>query len=302
MKKTKLFILLLFSSLFITYSQSVATYDITFTSVWNSSDHGTLPDDAHWSKLVGSNHNNDVTFLEMGQLATQGIEDIAELGDNNIFMDFEVLQAINSGKAEQYINGNSLASAAGNININSLEVSEDFPLLTLVSMIAPSPDWMIAVNSVNLRDGNFWKNRVSIDLYPYDAGTDDGLTYNAANANSNPQEVITSLIEVGPFNDQKIGTLTITLQSVLSIEEFNSDLVKLYPNPLTTNLYISAPDDNLVTETTIYDVLGKEVLNSENGTNKNLQTINVANLNRGFYIVKLKFVKGESILKKIVIN
>ena len=157
-------------------SQSVAIYDITFTSVWNTTDHGTLPGGAHWSKLVGANHNGNVSFLQMGQMATSGIEDIAEKGNNDEFRDNEVNPTIPTD-TQQYINGSSLGSATGTIMISNLAVSEDFPLLTLVSMIAPSPDWMIAVNGINLRDGGNWKPLMTIDLFPYDAGTDNGTDY-----------------------------------------------------------------------------------------------------------------------------
>ena len=72
MKKTTFKIL--FLTLFVgnIYGQSTAIYDITFTSTWNSTDHGTLPGNAHWSDLVGAKHNSNVTFLEMGAMATTG--------------------------------------------------------------------------------------------------------------------------------------------------------------------------------------------------------------------------------------
>ncbi|WP_250434230.1 T9SS type A sorting domain-containing protein [Hanstruepera flava] len=299
---TLLYSILAFIITNITYSQSIATYDIIFTSSWNSTDHGTLPTNAHWSRLVGANHNSNVTFLEMGQLATQGIEDVAELGDNTVFMAIEVEQAINNGNAEQYINGSSLAHATGTIEIMALEVSEDYPLLTLVSMIAPSPDWMIAISGINLRANDSWRTTISIDLYPYDAGTDDGVNYTSANADSNPQGVITSLVNISPFNDQKIGTLTISLQDVLGVEEFQSESVKLFPNPTTTNFNIASAPNNVVTETTIYNVLGKQILKVANTKNNKLQTINVANLKKGVYLVNMKFKNEESVLKKIIIH
>ena len=45
------------------------------------------------------------------------------------------------------------------------------PLVTLVSMLGPSPDWFIGVSGLNLRDGNRWKEIVEVDLYPYDGGS-----------------------------------------------------------------------------------------------------------------------------------
>lgn len=45
MKKVLQLILFLLCS--ITFSQSVATYDIVFESYWNASDHSTLPPSPH---------------------------------------------------------------------------------------------------------------------------------------------------------------------------------------------------------------------------------------------------------------
>ncbi|MBT8262857.1 MAG: hypothetical protein KJO05_08545 [Bacteroidia bacterium] len=64
------------------FSQSEATYSINYTSTWSETTHphpgGNFPASAHYSKLVGATHNDQVVFLEMGSLATPGIEDIAE--------------------------------------------------------------------------------------------------------------------------------------------------------------------------------------------------------------------------------
>ena len=55
-------------------------------------------------------------------------------------------------------------------------VSEDYPLVSIVSMIAPSPDWIVGVDAMNLIvDGDFVASK-EVDLYAYDAGTEGGDT------------------------------------------------------------------------------------------------------------------------------
>ena len=142
---------------FNSFSQSNATYTITFNSEWNASNHGTLPDDAHWSKLVGANHNSAVSFWELNQTASQGIEDVSEIGSNTAFIT-EITASISEGNTQQYINGSNLNSALGTIVID-VEVSEDYPHLTLASMIAPSPDWFIGVNNLSLLDEELLENK-----------------------------------------------------------------------------------------------------------------------------------------------
>lgn len=51
-------------------------------------------------------------------------------------------------------------------------------LVSLVSMIFPSPDWIVGVSGLELcaRNGSWIESRV-LNLYPWDAGTDSGPTY-----------------------------------------------------------------------------------------------------------------------------
>lgn len=44
--------------------------------------------------------------------------------------------------------------------------------------VGPSPDWVVGVNGLNLCLKNCsWIENLVIDLFPYDAGTDDGISY-----------------------------------------------------------------------------------------------------------------------------
>jgi len=308
MKKTTL---TLFLSIFLAlnaFTQSTATYDITFTSTWNATDHGTLPSNAHWSDLVGANHNSNITFLEIGAMASPGIKDVAELGSNGVF-NSEVQSEINSGNAQQWFQESVNPFAAiASATLSNVVISEDFPLLTLASMIAPSPDWMIAVNSLNLWDTstNRWKESFSIDLYPYDAGTEEGYGYSINNLPTSPQGVITNVAGATgyPFNNEKIGTLTVTFKSTtLSIEDINSfENVNLFPNPNVSGI-LSISNASKIDRISVFDVLGKKVKQLKlKETSQNIQTIDISELNKGVYIIKLYGYEGESISKKLIVN
>lgn len=298
--KTKLLILALAIPLF-AISQTTASYTVTFNSVWNSTDHGSLPPNAHWSKLVGVNHNNAVSFVGLGEIATEGIEKVAEKGENDIF-EAEVNAEITNGNAEQYIDGNSLSTATGNVTINNLLVSEDFPLLTLVSMIAPSPDWMIMVSNVDLRENNQWKTSVTIDLYPTDAGTDSGTSYTAGNIDTNPQIPIFRIQDMYGFNDQKIGTMTITLNEVLSVDDFSisQNSLQIFPNPTTDGKVSFNSKQQQIQSIAFYNVLGKRV--DSRIVNSNTVDFNLNHLNSGIYIVKVKLFDNTELVKRIVLK
>ncbi len=206
-----------------------ATYNVTFTSNWSTAAHPNrnFPSNDHWSPLVGATHTEGVHYWSRGGMATTGFKNIAETGAHTRFRS-EVEQSIQSGAANQYINGGPLATGLGNISITSLEVDADFPLLTLISMIAPSPDWVIAVDGISLLDDDGkWVVSQTIDLYPYDAGTDSGTEYGSPNQVTNPQASIGSLKGQYPFSDEKIGTLTIQLVTADIDARFEADVKEI---------------------------------------------------------------------------
>ncbi len=288
-------------------AQSTATYDINFTSTWNAADHGTLPGNAHWSNLVGANHNGDVIFLEMGGTATVGIENVAEAGSNTVF-NSEVQTAINAGDAEQWLQESfSPFAAISSATLSDVVVSEDYSLLTLVSMIAPSPDWMIAVSGLNLWDSSLseWKETFTVDLFPYDAGTENGFGYSGDNTATTPRGIITTIAGAAgyPFNSEKIGTLTITFKSsTLSLGAIeNLSEVSIYPNPSSTG-QITVTNSTLLSGIEIYDVLGKRVKQIAIDSSDSRYNIATNDLNKGVYILRLTTSSGKTESKKLVIN
>nr|WP_321236791.1 spondin domain-containing protein [uncultured Psychroserpens sp.] len=293
------------------YAQdSRASYTITFTSTWdtetndpvNGNSTAALPGNAHWSNLVGATHKGSVALLEMGSLATVGVKNVAELGDNNAIMS-EVQSLITAGTADQFLQMPFDSFAPRTFaTLMNIEVDENFPFLSVLSMIAPSPDWMIAVNSINLRDGNSWVQSLTIPMFPYDAGTDSGINYTSGNQPTVPAQPITSLINIAPFNDKPIGTLTITFNQTLNVSEQELSQVRLFPNPSNGLLNITTTASNILSKAFVYDVLGKQVAKFDNNNSNQQLQFDLANLKTGIYLVRLALQDGSSITKKIVLN
>ena len=59
--------------------------------------------------------------------------------------------------------------------------------------LIPSPDWFVGLASFDMCQRNRWKKYVEIDLYPLDAGTDNGLAFSSPNWPSKPAEPIYQL-------------------------------------------------------------------------------------------------------------
>lgn len=304
MKNLILYTFLIYSSIGISIAQnSTATYRVVFESNWSQKTHphpsGNIPSNAHWSKLVGATHNDQVTFFEMGSISSPGFENVAELGSNSVFFS-EINTAIDNDTASSLIDGPGLSSALGSMIINEVTTTNEHPLISLVSMIAPSPDWVIAINSTPLRDDTEnWVDEITFDVYPYDAGTDSGTDYTSSNMDANPKEPISSLQGILPFSSEKMGTITITLQEViLSTNDFEDlETISVYPNPAQNSITIS--NKIVLNSVEIYSVLGNKVLSKLN-LNKQSETIDISHLPSGIYLINTVDSDKKSVTKKIV--
>jgi len=184
-------------------SESFADYRITFDGTWSADTHNTLfPANAHFSGLVGAVHNDQVVFWEPGQIASDGIELMAETGGKSIFLQ-EIESAINSGYALSAIDGPGIATSPGSASIE-IRVTVDNPLVTLTTMLAPSPDWFAGFHGIRLYDGESFVQSISIDGVVYDSGTDSGPQYTSGDSDTQPREPIartTSNPADSPFVD-----------------------------------------------------------------------------------------------------
>ncbi len=175
-----------------------ATYRVTFVSEWTSQSHPTdFPGGAHFSPLIGSTHNTDGMIWSPGEFATAGVELMAETGGTSILRN-EINALINTGHSENLITGRG-SDAVDMVSIE-FEVSYSHPLVSLVTMIAPSPDWFVGVHGVDLIENKFWVDEVMYDLLPYDSGTDSGVSFTSSNIDTNPAEPI-SLITTTPLDN-----------------------------------------------------------------------------------------------------
>lgn len=189
-----------------------ATYTVTYTGTWTAAaTPGGVPDGAHFSPLIGGVHNGSVEFLEAGGTATAGIESMAERGRTAALSE-EIKAA--GANALSVLRKESGSGTTDSSTFESVVLTPDHHRITLLSMIAPSPDWFIGVFGLSLLDaeGN-WVEALTVDLHPYDAGTEEGEEFSFDNPATVPQGTITSLRDTDNFSDAPMATLTFTLNS-----------------------------------------------------------------------------------------
>jgi hypothetical protein len=195
-----------------TPTQRSARYRLTFTSSWSAATHpNDFPSTAHFSALVGATHDASATFWREGASATRGIQDMAERGRTSP-LDQEVEAAIRAGTADRVWIGGGIDSTPGSVSIE-FDISDRYPLVTFVSMIAPSPDWFVGVAGLQLMQGGEWSAERRIDLVPWDAGTDSGVTFTSPDRETQPRSVISRIL-AAPLSPggsvTPLGTFTFT--------------------------------------------------------------------------------------------
>ena len=183
------------------------TYQVTFEGNWTlaSTPGGVVPG-AHFTTLIGGVHGSGVTFWQAGSRASAGVELVAELGSTGTFRGEVAGSPHTRSVIEQGVAGGGTGSGTFTI-----DVTRSHPFVTLLSMIAPSPDWFVGISGVSLLDGaNEWRQSHVVDLFPYDAGTEDGTEFSLSNPDTNPQGVVTRIAGTGKFSSVRMARLTFT--------------------------------------------------------------------------------------------
>jgi hypothetical protein len=210
-KKSLLSIVMIAASAFA--QAETHTFEVTLDSNWNSKDHLSAPRNAHFSPVVAVTHNSSFDLFNLGSQTSKAIEPLAELGRTAAALETIELanqdgQIIDSVETENMFIRNQKSQSF------QVVASEKSPFLSLISMIAPSPDWVVSVSNLKLvsSQGTPIQSLVRIPLYAIDAGTesgDQGGNFSINNPASSPHRP--SQILVGPGFGAPFAHLTIKL-------------------------------------------------------------------------------------------
>ena len=218
-----------------------ATYRVTFEGKFTASALASgvsVPSGEHFTTLIGAVHNGSATFWSSGGTASAGVEAVAELGTTGTFKS-EVNAAMPDALAviEQSVASGGTATATVDIVVTTAH-----PLVTLLTMIAPSPDWFAGVSGLSLLDAqNVWLAQHQVDLFPYDAGTEEGTEFSLNNAATSPQGTIASIQGTGKFSNEPIATLAFDLLAAPVITTTSPILVTENETAVAT---LTATDDD----------------------------------------------------------
>lgn len=165
---------------------SEASYKITITGTWKSPQFS-VPAGAHFTYFSGMVHNKGSQLWKSESFATVGLEAIAETGyQGPLFEEVDSIIAKNAAITQINI---PPPSPEGTIT-RTVYLNSNFSCISFASMIAPSPDWFVGVTGLNLYHSGVWLKDTTLQLYVYDAGTEDGDVFDYNNPSTIPRQQI----------------------------------------------------------------------------------------------------------------
>lgn len=170
----------------------VVEYTVVLKSTWTAANHpfeypaaGALSG-PHFSGLIGASHNAAYMLFTEGVAPTPGLENLSEQG-KHAPLDEEIRAAAATGAVGQLFESGPLKDFGDSL-VTTVRVDAAHPMVSLVAMIAPSPDWFTGAANVALRENGSWVTERTLMLSAYDSGGDDGTTYKAPDRDTNPKK------------------------------------------------------------------------------------------------------------------
>lgn len=154
-----------------------ARYRVEFESLFCDYDRygypATCPEDPHTSGIFAVTHNDHDPLWRLGEYASPGIKDMAETGNLTLLRQ-EWDEHARKDHA-LYHKSHGGISGVGTATFE-ITVNKDYSLFSFATMLAPSPDWFVGMDQVELWNNtdNGWFRELSFELDAIDAGTDGG--------------------------------------------------------------------------------------------------------------------------------
>ena len=169
----------------------------------------------------------------------------------------EIYREKRYGNVYSLIRANGPTKTPGNTTLTNIHVDGDRSLVSVMTMIFPSPDWFLGISNVDMCDPmtGEWRENLTRDLFPYDSGTDDGTSFQSPDSPSNPRKNIFligkdddtnfksnhPIRRLGKFTFSKIPTKTCKGKAYYSLK-FEAEWSNMtHPSPVFPNNSMFSP-------------------------------------------------------------
>lgn len=153
-----------------------AKYKVVFYNKLSDSGHfkDIVPEGGlAFSPMTGVTHDPRISLFTTRGFASKGLEMVCETGSNSLLME----EAYAYGHRVTSVVGGDGGIVGGTKGYIEVNATCDNYYLTATSMIAPSPDWIVQINNLPLRQNNSFINEKWGRLFAYDCGTDSGREF-----------------------------------------------------------------------------------------------------------------------------
>lgn len=168
-----------------------ADVSIVFTYTWteaNETEAANYPSNAHFSDTICALSTTSTLFVR-GATASAGFVELSETGASATLI--KELEDNEDVPENGVLRSPALSpgTSVGKLASFNFTVTPDVSYIGCVSMIAPSPSWVVGMRDRSLCDektGKFFSTS-QILLTPYTSGSDTGASYSAADSKADPQ-------------------------------------------------------------------------------------------------------------------
>lgn len=174
-----------------------AKYELVFEGMWSKYTHPEeFPEDhsqAYFSDIIGASHSNEFRMWNYSSYASDGVKELAE-GGSTKKLESELKQV--SSKTRTIIKARGLHYPTLNTKTTAVFRTDRYHhLVSILSKLAPSPDWMVGVSGLELCQSDCtWAIQRVLNLYLWDAGTSSGSAFPAEQSTPTiPQDRIHSI-------------------------------------------------------------------------------------------------------------
>uniref|UniRef100_A0A2H1VPY7 Spondin-1 n=1 Tax=Spodoptera frugiperda TaxID=7108 RepID=A0A2H1VPY7_SPOFR len=183
---------------------SEARYEVIFYGKWSRVAHPrhypSKPDDNGYSHMVGCSHVYNYSLWQQGINASDGLKILAETADSSVLEREIISQMGERSGTRTLIRGKRRHHPYMSEPSHALfRVDRFHHLFSIAVGMRPSPDWFLGTSKFELCTDEGWLEEEEIPLYPWDAGTMDGISYESQPTVSTPRDNV-ERVEVGSFN------------------------------------------------------------------------------------------------------
>ncbi len=123
--------------------------------------------------MTAVTHNPRISLFTLRCLVSKGLEMVCETGANNMLID----EATAFGHRVTSVVGGDGGIPSGIKGYEEVIATCENYYLTVTSMIAPSPDWVVQINNMPLLKNSAFIKEKWGRLFAYDRGTDSGREF-----------------------------------------------------------------------------------------------------------------------------